>query len=113
MHESVEPVQARLFVLSGHVQGVGFRPFVYRLAKEYGIHGWVENWMGQVAIHAEGNIDYLQAFQIGLIKQAPPHSTPVITEAKAVNRKRYPAFFIRSSNKRTPNTIRIVADTYR
>jgi hydrogenase maturation protein HypF len=110
MHELFEPIQARLFVLSGHVQGVGFRPFVYRLAHEYGIHGWVENWMGQVAIHAEGNADYLQAFQTSLIKQAPPHATPVITESRVVNNEHYADFSIRSSNDQAPHTIRIVSD---
>ena len=110
MHESLESIQARFFVLSGHVQGVGFRPFVYRLAQQYHIHGWVENWMGQVAIHAEGNADYLQTFQTNLIKQAPPHATPVIAKSKIVDCEHYAAFSIRSSNDQTPNTIRIVTD---
>jgi len=110
MHESLESNQARFFVLSGQVQGVGFRPFVYRLAHEYHIHGWVENWMGQVAIHAEGDADYLQAFQTKLIKQAPPHATPVISKTRIVDCEHYPAFSIRNSNEHTPNTIRIVSD---
>jgi len=110
MHESLESMQARFFVLSGHVQGVGFRPFVYRLAQEYHIHGWVENWMGQVAIHAEGDADYLQTFQAKLIKQAPPHATPVIAKTRIVNCEHYAAFSIRSSNEHTPSTIRIVSD---
>jgi hydrogenase maturation protein HypF len=110
MHESLESMQARFFVLSGHVQGVGFRPFVYRLAQEYNIHGWVENWMGQVAIHAEGDADFLQTFQAKLIKQAPPHATPVISKTRIVNCEHYAAFTIRSSNDNTPSTIRIVTD---
>ncbi|WP_455200568.1 carbamoyltransferase HypF [Kaarinaea lacus] len=110
MHEPLESNQARFFVLSGHVQGVGFRPFVYRLAQQYHIHGWVENWMGQVAIHAEGNADYLQTFQENLIKQAPPHASPVISRNRIVDCKHYAAFSIRRSNEKTPNTIRIVTD---
>ena len=110
MHESLESNQARFFVLSGHVQGVGFRPFVYRLAQQYHIHGWVENWMGQVAIHAEGDADYLQTFQENLIKQAPPHATPVISKSRIVDCEHYSAFSIRRSNEKTPNTIRIVTD---
>lgn len=110
MHESLDSIQARFFVLSGHVQGVGFRPFVYRLAQEYHIHGWVENWMGQVAIHAEGDADYLQTFQAKLIKQAPPHATPVISKTRIVDCEHYAAFSIRRSNDKTPNTIRIVSD---
>ncbi|MGD8886155.1 MAG: acylphosphatase, partial [Gammaproteobacteria bacterium] len=110
MHESLATVQARLLVLSGHVQGVGFRPFVYRLARQYDIHGWVENWMGQVAIHAEGNADYLQAFQSSLIKQAPPHATPILAEYRIVNCQRFSGFSIRCSKDQTPNAIRLVTD---
>ena len=40
--------------IRGVVQGVGFRPFVYRLAHEHGISGWVLNGEEGVAIHAEG-----------------------------------------------------------
>lgn len=110
MHESLATVQARLLVLSGHVQGVGFRPFVYRLARQYDIHGWVENWMGQVAIHAEGNADYLQAFQSSLIKQAPPHATPILAESRIVSCQRFSGFSIRRSKEQTPNAIRLVTD---
>ena len=40
--------------ISGVVQGVGFRPFVYRLAKKYLVNGWVLNAADGVFIHAEG-----------------------------------------------------------
>ena len=114
MHESVEPVQARFYVLSGHVQGIGFRPFVYRLANECGIHGWVQNRMGQVAIHVEGNADDLQTFQYKLIHQAPPQSHPVIRQSREVTCENYPSFAIinseRESARDTDNDIRILAD---
>ena len=48
------PRSARRLRLSGHVQGVGFRPFVYRLAVRHGLRGWVKNCVGEVEIHAEG-----------------------------------------------------------
>ena len=41
-------------VVTGHVQAVGFRPFVYRLAHRHGLHGWVQNQTGQVEIFIEG-----------------------------------------------------------
>ena len=40
--------------VKGIVQGVGFRPFVYRMAKKYLINGWVLNATDGVHIHAEG-----------------------------------------------------------
>jgi hydrogenase maturation protein HypF len=45
---------ARSILVRGIVQGVGFRPFVYRLAHEHRIAGWVLNGEDGVAIHAEG-----------------------------------------------------------
>lgn len=42
-------------LVDGHVQGVGFRYFVYDFAQQRGLTGWVRNrWSGQVEIHAEG-----------------------------------------------------------
>ena len=110
MDAQLTPKQARFFVLSGHVQGVGFRPFVYRLAQQYDIHGWVENWMGEVAIHAEGDADYLQLFQHKLIEQAPPNASPVIAKAKIVKSEDFPDFIIRGSREDTQKSIRIIED---
>lgn len=110
MHESDEPIQARFYVLSGHVQGIGFRPFVYRLAHECGIRGWVQNRMGDVVIHAEGGADYLQAFQYKLIHQAPPHSKPQISQCRVINCNNYPSFAIIESNRNARNDVRILAD---
>ena len=69
---------ARNFTLTGRVQGVGFRPFVYRLAHEHGIQGWVRNAVGRVEIHAEGPAEELASFRHGLIAQAPPQALPKI-----------------------------------
>ncbi|MGD8567010.1 MAG: carbamoyltransferase HypF [Gammaproteobacteria bacterium] len=110
MYESGEPVQARFYVLSGHVQGIGFRPFVYRLAHECGIRGWIQNRMGEVVIHAEGRADYLQAFQYKLIHQAPPHSKPVINQCRVINCNNYPSFAIIESSRNARNDVRILAD---
>ena len=44
--------------IEGLVQGVGFRPFVYRLAKEFEINGWVNN--GSDGVHVEFNADNTQ-----------------------------------------------------
>jgi hydrogenase maturation factor HypF (carbamoyltransferase family) len=49
-----EATCARKIIVTGHVQGVGFRPFVYRLARQHGLHGSVRNQLGQVEIRACG-----------------------------------------------------------
>ena len=50
--------------VTGIVQGVGFRPFVYRMAKKYLINGWVLNAADGVNIHAEGESRLLDEFAI-------------------------------------------------
>lgn len=61
-------IEARRFEVTGTVQGVGFRPFVWRLAEEHHVRGWVRNRSGVVEIHAEGETAELDAFaaQIGV-----------------------------------------------
>jgi len=62
--------------LTGHVQGVGFRPFVYRLANLLGITGSVQNLLGNVEVIAIAPDDVLQRFEAQLIESAPPLSRP-------------------------------------
>jgi len=56
----------------GVVQGVGFRPFVYRLAGEYNLKGWVRNTSGNVEIEVEGDEESLTSFLNDLKTKAPP-----------------------------------------
>jgi hydrogenase maturation protein HypF len=74
---------ARRIRLRGHVQGVGFRPFVYRLALEHGIAGHVQN-QREVQVLAMGAVDSIDAFMHDLVERAPPLSSPSIAEVEAV-----------------------------
>lgn len=56
----------------GAVQGVGFRPTVWRLAQEHGLHGWVSNDGQGVVIHASGAASAVEAFVKALPHRAPP-----------------------------------------
>jgi hydrogenase maturation protein HypF len=58
--------------IDGIVQGVGFRPFVYRLAKRYGLRGWVRNSSKGVDIRALGDAEALDGFASALAGEAPP-----------------------------------------
>ncbi|MDJ0749850.1 MAG: carbamoyltransferase HypF [Woeseiaceae bacterium] len=69
---------SRLIRLRGHVQGVGFRPFVYRLALEHGIRGHVQNQLGEVEVLACGPRGAVERFQRDLVVRAPPLSSPHI-----------------------------------
>jgi hydrogenase maturation protein HypF len=58
--------------VSGVVQGVGFRPFVHRLAMRYGLGGWILNTAGDVQIQVEGAPERIAAFTRALAAEAPP-----------------------------------------
>ncbi len=57
--------------IKGLVQGVGFRPFIYRLAKEFNITGWVQNTTDQVIVRVEGERKSLQNFINNIQIKAP------------------------------------------
>ncbi len=81
----VGPVVARRLRLRGHVQGVGFRPFVYRTAVEHGIRGHVQNQLGEVEIVAAGAEIAVARFAQAVIDEAPPLSSPELAASCAVN----------------------------
>lgn len=60
--------------VNGIVQGVGFRPFVYRLAAKCGLGGWVFNDDGGVQLEVEGPAESLERFLISLQAEAPPQA---------------------------------------
>jgi hydrogenase maturation protein HypF len=66
------------YVVQGQVQGVGFRPYIYRLATEYQLVGWVKNVAGQVEIFVQGQNAQLAAFDSLLLPQAPKIAKPHI-----------------------------------
>jgi len=63
---------ARHLTVTGVVQGVGFRPFVHRLAGRFNLAGWVRNVAGTVEIRLEGAQAQLDAFEASLRGEAPP-----------------------------------------
>ena len=67
-------LERREIVVQGIVQGVGFRPFVYSLAHEYGVAGSVHNDAQGVRIGVEGSPDRLDQFVRDLQEKAPPLS---------------------------------------
>ncbi len=57
--------------VSGVVQGIGFRPFVYRMAHKWGLQGWVKNTADGVILEVEGQPDVLRAFWEDFWKSLP------------------------------------------
>ena len=68
------PRLTRAMEVRGVVQGVGFRPFVWRLATELGLDGTVVNRAGQVDIEIAGSAEAVEAFTARLRSDAPPRA---------------------------------------
>ena len=62
--------------MTGRVQGVGYRPFVYRLAHEHALAGYVRNLRGDVEVIVSGRQATLDAFERELVDRAPPLAQP-------------------------------------
>jgi acylphosphatase len=63
---------ARHFLISGRVQGVGFRYYAERVANQEGVHGWVRNLPdGRVEASAEGDVEAIDRFE-GRLRHGPP-----------------------------------------
>ncbi len=86
--------QARLYVVEGQVQGVGFRFFVERVAGELRLKGYVRNrWDGRVEVYAVGDEDSLARLREQL--QIGPRASRVDrVEEREAPLKKYPSFSI-------------------
>ena len=94
----VEPaVHLKQISVRGVVQGVGFRPFVYRLAHDLDLTGWVLNHSGGVEIEIEGPPAALDAFVHNLTAQAPPLAHIVAVQVRDAPPNGYLQFEIRHS----------------
>ncbi|MEA3396140.1 MAG: carbamoyltransferase HypF [Chloroflexota bacterium] len=85
--------------ITGIVQGVGFRPFVYNLAERLGVRGWVLNHSGGVAIEAEGHAAALDTFVAALTDKAPPLAHITSLTAGPIPPNGYASFEIRHSQQ--------------
>jgi len=94
---------ARRLRLSGQVQGVGYRPFVYRLAQSLGVRGWVKNVTGAVEIHAEADQATLQSFAQALVHHAPAIALPVLVQNDEATAQGHETFAILPSEAGTPD----------
>ena len=75
-------LESKLLRITGRVQGVGFRPFIFRLANKYNLHGQVKNSGSDVTIHIQGKHDDIKEFTQHLIKDSPRISQPYIAHSQ-------------------------------
>ncbi|MDR0841901.1 MAG: carbamoyltransferase HypF [Acidobacteriota bacterium] len=86
-------------VIRGAVQGVGFRPFVYRLASEMRLSGWVRNSSQGVFVEAEGEKSALDEFLLRLSSEKPAHAFIQSLEYSLLEPVRHRGFAIRESEE--------------
>ena len=106
------PARALRVRLSGRVQGVGFRPFVYRLAHRHGLRGRVRNLLGEVEIVAEGDDAALDDFLRALVAEAPPLAQPVVDASTELAAFGYGEFSIEASEVVDEARIRLPPDYF-
>lgn len=97
-------------VIRGAVQGVGFRPFIYRLASELGLTGWVNNSNTGVFVEVEGEQAPLERFLLRIEAEKPPHSSIQSLEPSWLDDAGFDGFEIRESVETDERTALILPD---
>jgi hydrogenase maturation protein HypF len=97
-------------VVRGAVQGVGFRPFVYRLATDLQLDGWVLNSAQGVFIEVEGSRDALNRFIQRLEMEKPARAVIQSSEVSFLDPVGHGTFEIRQSEERGVKTVLILPD---
>src|SRR5580658_3862362 len=90
-------IRRRQIQISGIVQGVGFRPFVYKLAQELRLHGYVLNSSAGVTIEVEGADAELECFVRRLRNETPPLAQIEDVAIRTLAPGGYSSFIIRES----------------
>lgn len=93
-----DPVERIRTEVEGIVQGVGFRPFIYRLASKYGISGWVRNTPAGVLLEAEGAEENVRAFLRDISAEAPPLALITSVRSKKIDVEKTAGFAILASS---------------
>ena len=110
LHETPE---TRRYRICGVVQGVGFRPFVHRLARTYGATGWVLNDSEGVLLELQASGTVIARIMDKLVTEAPPLAKIISTQevSPTDTRAHYETFSIRKSRDHTGMDTIIPPDT--
>jgi len=97
--------------VEGIVQGVGFRPFIYRLATGLGLKGWVTNTSIGVVIEVEGPAQNLKSFLASISDEAPPLASITSLTHIKLPQTGYEDFSIRPSLANADPSVLVSPDT--
>ncbi len=90
-------MKARKIYIEGIVQGVGFRPFIFKLANEFNLKGYIYNDTNGVYIEVEGEDEDIDKFIEAILTKAPPLSLIEKITWEKTEVKGYKEFFIEKS----------------
>lgn len=96
--------------VEGQVQGVGFRPFVWRLAKQFGLSGWVSNGVDGVHIEIVGDELSSRKFYLSVVQQAPINARIIKHSITEIGPKNFNDFQIRESSNEGQANLLITPD---
>jgi len=96
--------------LTGAVQGVGFRPFIYRLASELNLGGWVLNSSAGLVVEVEGAPETLDEFLTRLHREKPAPAVILTSETSRLAPVGFDRFEIRSSDEAAEKTVAVLPD---
>jgi hydrogenase maturation protein HypF len=111
MTVAAKPALERLRItLRGAVQGVGFRPFVYRLATEMSLTGWVLNSSSGLRVEVEGPAHQLTEFEQRLERERPRASVVTVRESAWIAAEGSTRFEILSSDTDSGKSVNVLPD---
>jgi hydrogenase maturation protein HypF len=103
-------VQRLRITLRGAVQGVGFRPFVYRLATEMNLTGWVLNSSAGLVVEVEGPPDRLSRFEERIERERPRASVVTVHESEWIPAEGSSQFEIHASDSDAGKSVNVLPD---
>jgi len=103
-------VQRLRITLRGAVQGVGFRPFVYRLATEMGLTGWVLNSSAGLIVEVEGAPQELRWFEQRIESERPKASVVTLHESEWLSAEGFTKFEIHHSETDSAKSVTVLPD---
>ena len=105
-----DALQRLRITLGGAVQGVGFRPLVYRLATEMALAGWVLNSSAGLVVEVEGQTEALEEFAERLEREKPAASVVNVRESAWIATEGATRFEILASNHESAKTVNVLPD---
>ncbi len=107
--QNADKMRVRI-IIHGAVQGVGFRPFIYRLATALGLAGWITNTLQGVGIEAEGRPEQLETFLLRIGREKPAQARIYSLEPIFLDPVGYEDFLIRRSETSGKTTATVLPD---